>query len=71
MPEPLTKKQARVYEYIRNCVANKRYSPSIRDISRGLDYKEDTSTKNLVKILIKKGWVSRDKKSLLMLGRDY
>ena len=67
----LTKKQARVYAYIRDCISDKRYSPSKSEIARELGYKSTNSAGQFIKYLMEKGWVSRDENGLLELGRNY
>ena len=71
MRQPLTKKQSKVYEYIRHCITDKRYSPSGSEISRKFGYANKNGVWDMVNRIIKKDWVSRDKNRLLVLGRSY
>ena len=69
--QPLTKNQAKVYEYIRNCIVNKRYSPSKTEISKEFGYRSPNSAGQFINILKRKGWVLRNGEGLLQLGRDW
>ena len=63
----LTKKQSLVYEYIRECLAEKRYSPTLKEIGDKFGFCVST-TQYFVNTLVKKHWLSRKRYSQIKLG---
>jgi len=71
MAYPLTKKQSEVYEYIRVCLTEKRYSPTLYEITDNFGFKNHSTAQYFVDTLIKKKWISRQKGSQIILGNHY
>lgn len=57
-PQPLTKSQTEVYEYIKSC-CHEGQPPSYREIQEHLGYKAVGTVQDHVKALIKKGWLEK------------
>jgi len=55
----LTKKQEKVYWFIRLYIEKRRIPPSIRDIGEKFGYKSHTSAVDVLKALEKKGKIKR------------
>ena len=64
---PLTKRQAEIYEYIRKCITEKRYSPSI---SGEFDFKNPNGAWGIICRTTEKGWLTRNRYGNLVLGKD-
>lgn len=58
-PQPLTKSQTEVYEYIKSC-CHEGQPPSYREIQEHLGYKAVGTVQDHVKALIKKGWLEKN-----------
>lgn len=68
MSYSLTKRQAKVYEYIRICLSEKRYSPTLQEIADRFGFKTHSTSQFFVNTLIGKKWISRKKNRQIELG---
>jgi SOS-response transcriptional repressor LexA len=68
MSYPLTKRQARIYEFVRKCLSDKRYSPTLQEIADKFKFRTHSTSQFYINTLIKKGWISRNKGSQIRLG---
>lgn len=59
MINPLTKKQARLLEFIEAFIAQHGYAPTIREMAAGLGYSGSSQVHALLEQLVKKGYVSK------------
>ncbi len=56
----LTKKRKLVYEYICDCILNRGYPPSVREIAEAVDLKSPSTVHAHLNALEKMGYISRD-----------
>jgi len=68
MSYPLTKRQSEVYEYIRECLVDKRYSPTLQEITKKFGFTNHSSAQYFVNTLRRKRWLSREKYGQIRLG---
>ncbi len=55
----ITEKQTRVLNFIKDFITEKKYSPSVREISKAIGYKSSKSAHDIIKELEKKGIISK------------
>ena len=63
----LTKKQAELLEYIKKFIKDNNYSPSYREIMKGLNYKSVSTVASHINNLILKGYLSKQGNSFRSL----
>lgn len=56
----LTPRQAQIYEYIRGCIENRGYGPTVREIGNGFRIKSPNGVMSHLKALEKKGYIKRE-----------
>ena len=56
----ITKKQQDILEYIKSCILNKGYPPSVRDICDAVNLKSTSSVHSHLETLEKNGYIRRD-----------
>jgi len=61
MSYPLTKRQLELYKYIRECLSEKRYSPTLQEIADKFKFSNHSTAQYFVNKLKEKGWISRNK----------
>ncbi len=60
MPEPLTKLERRILDYLVEYLRQHTYQPSIREIGRRFDIKSTKTVSEYLQSLADKGWIERD-----------
>jgi repressor LexA len=60
MPEPLTKLERRILDYLIDYLRRNTYQPSIREIGRRFDIKSTKTVSEYLQSLADKGWIERD-----------
>jgi len=73
MPEPLTKLERRILDYLVEYLRQHTYQPSIREIGRRFDIKSTKTVSEYLQALADKGWVERDparSRGVHLLGLD-
>ena len=60
MPEPMTKKQQEILEYIKEQIAKKGFPPSVREICAAVNLKSTSSVHTYLSALEKMGYIRRD-----------
>lgn len=60
MPEPLTKLERRILDYLIDYLRRNTYQPSIREIGRRFDIKSTKTVSEYLQALADKGWIERD-----------
>ncbi|MEJ2217460.1 MAG: transcriptional repressor LexA [Gemmatimonadota bacterium] len=60
MPEPLTKLERRILDYLVEYLREHTYQPSIREIGRRFDIKSTKTVSEYLQSLADKGWIERD-----------
>ena len=68
MSYSLTKKQSQVDEFIRKCLSDKRYSPTLYEITKKFNLGNHSVAQYYVNKLIEKKWIMREKGKQIMLG---
>jgi repressor LexA len=59
MPEKLTDKQARVFDFIKHIIYKKGYAPTIREIGAAFNLKSTSTVQSYIDILERKGYIRR------------
>jgi repressor LexA len=73
MPEPLSKPERRILDYIIEYLRQNTYQPSIREIGRRFDIKSTKTVSEHLEALADKGWIERDparSRGVRILGVD-
>lgn len=73
MPEPLTKLERRILDYLVDYLRRNTYQPSIREIGRRFDIKSTKTVSEYLQSLADKGWIERDpsrSRGVKLLGID-
>ncbi len=73
MPEPLTKLERRILDYLVDYLRRNTYQPSIREIGRRFDIKSTKTVSEYLQSLADKGWIERDpsrSRGVKLLGLD-
>ncbi len=73
MPEPLTKLERRILDYLIDYLRRNTYQPSIREIGRRFDIKSTKTVSEYLQSLADKGWIERDpsrSRGVKLLGVD-
>ncbi len=73
MPEPLTKLERRILDYLVDYLRRNTYQPSIREIGRRFDIKSTKTVSEYLQSLADKGWIERDpsrSRGVKLLGVD-
>lgn len=73
MPEPLTKLERRILDYIVDYLRTNTYQPSIREIGRRFNIKSTKTVSEHLQSLADKGWIERDpsrSRGVRLLGLD-
>ncbi len=73
MPEPLTKLERRILDYLIDYLRRNTYQPSIREIGRRFDIKSTKTVSEYLQSLADKGWIERDpsrSRGVKLLGID-
>ncbi|MBX6362277.1 MAG: repressor LexA [Gemmatimonadetes bacterium] len=73
MPEPLTKLERRILDYLVDYLRRNTYQPSIREIGRRFDIKSTKTVSEYLQSLADKGWIERDpsrSRGVRLLGLD-
>jgi len=60
MPEPLTKLERRILDFVVDYLRRNTYQPSIREIGRRFDIKSTKTVSEHLQSLADKGWIERD-----------
>lgn len=60
MPEPLTKLERRILDYLIDYLRRNTYQPSIREIGRRFNIKSTKTVSEYLQSLADKGWIERD-----------
>lgn len=60
MPEPLSKLERRILDYLIDYLRRNTYQPSIREIGRRFDIKSTKTVSEYLQALADKGWIERD-----------
>jgi repressor LexA len=73
MPEPLTKLERRILDFVVDYLRRNTYQPSIREIGRRFDIKSTKTVSEYLQSLADKGWIERDSsrsRGVRLLGVD-
>jgi repressor LexA len=73
MPDPLTKLERRILDYLVEYLRRNTYQPSIREIGRRFDIKSTKTVSEYLQSLADKGWIERDpsrSRGVKLLGVD-
>lgn len=73
MPQPLTKLERRILDYLIEYLREHTYQPSIREIGRRFDIKSTKTVSEYLQALAEKGWIERDpsrSRGVKLLGVD-
>ncbi len=73
LPEPLTKLERRILDYLIDYLRRNTYQPSIREIGRRFDIKSTKTVSEYLQSLADKGWIERDpsrSRGVKLLGID-
>lgn len=73
MPEPLTKIERRILDYLVEYLRTNTYQPSIREVGRRFDIKSTKTVSEHLQSLADKGWIERDpsrSRGVRLLGID-
>ncbi|HEX6938283.1 MAG TPA: transcriptional repressor LexA [Longimicrobiales bacterium] len=73
MPEPLTKLERRILDYLIDYLRRNTYQPSIREIGRRFNIKSTKTVSEHLQSLADKGWIERDpsrSRGVKLLGLD-
>lgn len=73
MPEPLTKLERRILDYLIDYLRRNTYQPSIREIGRRFNIKSTKTVSEHLQSLADKGWIERDpsrSRGVRLLGLD-
>ena len=73
MPEPLTKLERRILDYLVDYLRRNTYQPSIREIGRRFNIKSTKTVSEHLQSLADKGWIERDpsrSRGVRLLGLD-
>lgn len=54
----MTKRQREIYEYIKTFISEHRYSPTIREITKGLGLKSSSTVHGHLESMRKKGYIT-------------
>lgn len=57
--EKLTSKQENILDYLKECIENNGYTPTIREIADYFDYKSTNTVNDHLQALIRKGYISK------------
>ncbi len=57
--ENLTSKQQNIYDYLKECLDNEGYTPTMREIADYFDYKSTNTVNDHLQALVKKGYVTK------------
>lgn len=73
MPEPLTKLERRILDYLVDYLRHHTYQPSIREIGKRFDIRSTKTVSEYLQSLADKGWIERDpsrSRGVRLLGLD-
>lgn len=60
LKRPLTPKQLRVFDYVKNYIDSKRYAPTLNEIARHCDFKSLATVHEYLLILQRRGYIVQD-----------